>query len=1208
MNVGFGPFSVEPAQVGGLSGALFQELINRLLDVEVASAGSSGVGLHTSYRENVGDKGVDAALYSAIATEWVPAGDSAWQFKAGDLGPESCAVELEKAKRVQEILRNGGKYRLVLGKSMEDYLIDRREEALRNKAKELGFDVSGDTFKIIAGGRLATWVERHPQLAVSRLLNGVGHVAVGFDTWQRSGHHQTTWVPSDDRVELCTTVQEFLSDNARLELRVEGVSGLGKTRGVLEALRGSTYEALVLYVGDADVLTYPLINHLTMQQRTAVVVIDECTRQRHKVFAEQLEQERAVKLITIGERDGRVTQSVPRQIGPLPNEVIEAVLTTSRRSLWPEARRVVVANCAGNVRWALHIAEMIIQNPDISIGDLIDADTLQVLLGNLLKVDDNSLAISALALFTRYGVDQEIQAELQLIAMGLHIPLEQLEAANRRLEKLGLITRHGRYRSVTPQPLAVYLARQAWQDLGEHILSSLLPTIDPSLAERLFLRAADLGSSSAAAGALNKILGRHGPFRSLEALTEKNTSRLLVQLAIVCPEEVAGHLSGLIDKTADVSLSNLKPIRRDLVWTLEKLIWHSSTFELAADALLRLALTENETWSNNATGTWVSLFGTMLPTTAARPDDRMTYLERVATDPDPAVRHVAAKAADHALDATSTVVVSGELQGGVIVEPRGTPTTYNEAWAYFRAAIILLRRLAEDSDDAVRATALAALIGAIHPFLEHEAVRDTLFDALADLPPEALRKVRTEIKHLHALLGNVEKPGFIVLTNSAPDVDGQRAGLDLLNGRLPEPTSRDELTALAFASRWEWEDNTLQKEIIRHGQAMPTSMASELLQTLLAGADAPEASLELGAALHTVDAGPETEAVLATIADRGNPQGLIGYLLTAIHDGDADAFDLFLDGNIGHGLEPATRLLVTVRGPTSGAGWTRVMDLLKVLPVHISAPQMFGWRVHVDDVRLGAILDEWLSKITSQRDYNFAVDTVAMMVWQRPLLTPTNEARIVRLVELREKFREVGQERWDWVQLAKRRVAAGANDLLLMLLAQIDTGVLDVFAGSAEQTLLQDAARAAGADSLDRVLALVQTGSWRLQVELRGWLADLYLPTEIAAWIGEDLQRARLVASLSTVAEEGPPSEIVRYLLDQFGSDNEVASALYGNFLSGIWWGNESERLKRQIEQLDSWLRNRDQSSKFRTWIRDVIASLTERLDIVLLREAEYGR
>jgi hypothetical protein len=265
---------------------------------------------------------------------------------------------------------------------------------------------------------------------------------------------------------------------------------------------------------------------------------------------------------------------------------------------------------------------------------------------------------------------------------------------------------------------------------------------------------------------------------------------------------------------------------------------------------------------------------------------------------------------------------------------------------------------------------------------------------------------------------------------------------------------------------------------------------------------------------------------------------------------------------------------------------------------------MFGWHVGVEESRAIAILDEWLTKIESQQDYNFAVDAVAMMVFQRPQLSADLEARIIALVELRSKFPEVGQERWDWVQLARRRLSGDVEALLLNLLQQVDAGTLHVSEGSEEQKLVQEAITAAGTRSLDNVLQLVQTGSWRLQMDFRGWLTDLYSATDVVAWVGEDDERARLVASLTGVAD-GPPSEVVRFLLDKFGSDDKVSSSLYGDFVSGTWWGNESDRLTKQINQLESWIASRSEPAGVKTWASRVIESLKRRRDVVLEEEAE---
>ena len=49
---------------------------------------------------------------------------------------------------------------------------------------------------------------------------------------------------------------------------------------------------------------------------------------------------------------------------------------------------MVIANCAGNVRWAMYVAEAILNDPNTNVGSLIDANTLQLLVGVLLSWDD----------------------------------------------------------------------------------------------------------------------------------------------------------------------------------------------------------------------------------------------------------------------------------------------------------------------------------------------------------------------------------------------------------------------------------------------------------------------------------------------------------------------------------------------------------------------------------------------------------------------------------------------------------------------------------------------------------------------------------------------------------------------------------------------------------------------------------------------------
>ena len=114
----------------------------------------------------------------------------------------------------------------------------------------------------------------------------------------------------------------------------------------------------------------------------------------------------------------------------------------------------------------------------------------------------------------------------------------------------------------------------------------------------------------------------------------------------------------------------------------------------------------------------------------------------------------------------------------------GIPNTWGEAWDYLKAVIGLLKERTADSEVEVSEPAIKALSDAIHPLLENEAVRDALFDALAQLPREGRRRVWTEVNHLNALFDRVDTPEFSEQTNTSTDVAGRRAGLTILMERL----------------------------------------------------------------------------------------------------------------------------------------------------------------------------------------------------------------------------------------------------------------------------------------------------------------------------------------------------------------------------------------------------------------------------------------
>jgi hypothetical protein len=1194
----FGPFSVAPEQVSALGGANFGQFVSRLIATEAAAHGMRGTALETTYLENIGDGGVDAGLRHAAETSWIPAGDSAWQFKAGDLAPGRCRTELRGAAGALEILQNGGQYRLVLGASLTPTKIDKRRSALIEAAVELGIARADQVIDVVTADGLARWAEQYPALAVSPVLRGIGHIGQTLDEWSRSKLHATSWVTSTSRETQIDTIRQVIYGNEQLDLHVDGESGLGKTRLVLEALRGQPYEAIAIYAPAADEFPVAVLSHLQAQERSAVVVVDECDRKQHEVYSSVLHTGSGIRLLTIGEPGGNSTRSPMICLDGFDDEAMRELLRKNEPQLWPEAERVVVDVVAGNIDYALKAARALVNRGSGSAGSLITEEDVRAFITEQLPDGTLFLACCALALFSRFGHDADTATELSTIASGLGFQDAELHAAVASLQRYGLLSRQGRFRSVAPHPLAVYLASQGWDQYGQRIITNLLPTLDPDLTERLFRRAAEIGELDSASSALAAMMSETGVLSSLETLGRDQNSRLLVHFAVLAPRPVADRLSSLIEASSEDELREHQSVRRDLVWTLEKLAWHSRTFETAADSLLRLALAETETFSNNSNGTWIELFGTMLPGTAAPPEARIAYLRSVAASDDTRLRLLAVKGAARALAIHESIMVSGEVQGGVVVERRGRPETWGDAWSYRNAAIDILEMLATDDDGEVSSTAIQALIEAIQGSLEMPAVRDHLGQVLATLPRDAISQIRIEIEQLRSLFARVEAAKEV---EKVEETNARRESIEVLEAKLPPEDAMERLIITANTNSWDRPVDDVTRDLIAAARAVNGDGPGGVMLKLLSSGTV-QAAFAAGAALS--DLGMDlrrNQKVLAALFEGPNSEAVFGYLHRLVDHGDTDAYDQYVDRQ---DFPPLEKLRLTVRGPRTERAVERVDQLIRAISVSAAARLLFAWMHEAPEEHVARYLTLWLDRIDSQEDYNAAVDFASHQLFNKEkrvaLLDPLNR----KLVAKRSEFPNVGHQYWGWTQLAKRQLADDPVGLASLLTDLIDNGAMNTYGGTEEGELWHQALKTAGEPAWLDVMKRIEGGCWRFSFGMDVWLASAVDLRVVERWVGSSVGRARIVASVTPMEGNTLPP-VAGFLLENFSQDDRVKSALVGQFVSGSWSGNESDRISRQITQVEGWVADHSLSRKAKQWIRALIASLEAWRVRALEREAE---
>ena len=1204
-----GPFEIAPEDVVRLGNG-FTDAVNQLLQAEAAATGIAGSSLVLNRVETIPDGGVDAEITDAPAGgEWIPEGDSVWQFKRSNLSPKECAEEFGRAGWAQQKVAAGSAYVLVLGVSLSPKLLERRRVAILIKAEELGLNFGDGWLHVRDANALARWISLYPSLAVSRDMRGPGSSAIDFATWADARIGRLEWVPDEARQNVIEAIRSALSRPTSVDLRVEGAPGIGKSRLVLEALRDDGLAPLVAYIADEAEMTGEMFHRLVGWRPCVVLVVDRCPADRHGSLAERLPNDPAIKLITIGPIGHAVTRKPVIVVEPMPSEAIDKFASHNFPGLSNEDRRFVVDNSDGYPQLAEVFSRRVLDSEtQLQAADLVtETDVRQFITDR--RPSSGALRVAeGIALFEKLGWEGEASEECEQLARFLGISDSAMQLAGWELEKAGWLAVRGRYRAIAAHRLAVFLASRNWEDNGDRIVGELLDRLEEPMAFALFRRLADLGRYEPARNAMAPLLAPEGPLGSLEQLQMSGRAARLTELAIVLPKEVALHVHELLEKESEEELRNQPAVCRELAWALQKLAWHTDTFCLAAASLLRLAVAEptfgndpraSHIWARlktDATAKWTSLFGTMLPATAAGPNTRMAYLISVAGSDDARERTLAIEAFQKVIAVWESVMVSGELQGGASVEARGTPQTWSEAWDYQIAAIDELGRLVGDPDPKVRSAAEDCLIEAINPLAGSGSLWETLEDVLARTPGLHGR-VRHTVQSYESLFSGVD-----VIDDSDEEEQRHRLRMEALaslRSRLPDQDSRDTLQLALNLPRWDHPADRVERAVLDATVGFLSDHDEAGLYEFLSR-NQPNA-WEFGLGLASLPLKQDPTEVLVT-AYKENADVLLGYLHRKT-DTDPCAVETFLDAGLGRSMEDVARLEIARVGQLTDRTREIIDELVGRLPVADSAV-----RVRVTAEAFPEMLQRWIARLETQQDYDMVVKRVTRESRSNKALLGEIGTGVLELVLLRRRFPRTGRASWNWRHLAKAVLAGNEEAIAELVLDMIENPERVVTPGSTEVgELLGLAVQQSAARVWPRIGERLANGSWRLVRYAENWqlLAGVE-PHLIETWVGSDADRARIVARVAPLGGDEPTS-IARHLLAAFGDDDEVRSVFDIKLDCELQVGKRSAHIQCQIDRLNAWRNNTAEPPGVRDWARRATARLEMSKKRALRSEEERG-
>ena len=475
-----------------------------------------------------------------------------------------------------------------------------------------------------------------------------------FHTWYEQEMKKSNHSPFYEN-ERVTAVKDRIRQTD-CDLRILGLSGIGKTRIVHEAFRGSTesfYRNNYLYVAysqeEESCIKKAITGHLSAQSDNCTLCIDNCPPS----FANNIQQIKNEynaknRIITIYNRQDQDSTNKVQDVDYIfvaiedVSSIVDDILSGIYSQISEDKKRIIKEFSAGIPMMAVILADNI-KGGHVNFVKIPNDE----LLGRLLDINIGSEKeiLMSCSIFSHIGYRDEVADGAKFIICNRNITpmLDGHDSARMTMfkrtfdkyESREIFETQGRFFAIRPIPLALRLAEE-WLAgcTGERMLNVITDiTAEDSRTNSQMLTTAFASQMSHLAGNekakkfVSIITGNSSPFANAEVLNTKLGSRLFRSFVEVDPLAVSALLWNVFGNMSTEELLEVKEGRRNLVWTIQKLCFDKRTFNVGAKLLVKLALAENESWGNNSYNEALNLFHIYLPGTEANLESRLTIIK-----------------------------------------------------------------------------------------------------------------------------------------------------------------------------------------------------------------------------------------------------------------------------------------------------------------------------------------------------------------------------------------------------------------------------------------------------------------------------------------------------------------------------------------------------------------------------------------------------
>lgn len=517
--------------------------------------------------------------------------------------------------------------------------------------------------------------------------------------------HELIYEEDEAREKAFQALSEALSSESSI-VRLTGLSGLGKSRLLIEYKNRNKLkdtEFLILNGSENGNKVKNSIKEVAEIDMSGFIVIDNCPVDIHNYAANAFVANNSrLKLITTyfyHEEEKQLVDSIRIKLEPLEAQQISNIIDDRLPELNKSARKQLEKFIEGFpllAQMATHELRKegrfnaIFNELDL-VEKLINGDgSLSPGARELLKV----FSLFDYFIFQKNSADK-VNSDADFLVKIAGADQITFENTVMTFNQKELINCNGRFARVVPKPLALNLAMQWWHTSLFDRQSNLINGLPESLVESFCKQITSLDQSINVQDFVKNFCEGESPFGQAELLLSKQGSRLFRALVEVNPQVTSDLLYRILNRLSDIDIKNINgDVRRNLVWSLEMLVFHSVCFDKAAWCLFKLAQFENESYGNNATGQFSQLFRWQLSGTEASFTQRLAILNRTLSLECESADIVILEAIKAAISTHGgTRTVGAEFQGTKPELKEWVPKLWQEIYDYWQSLFDILLEL-----------------------------------------------------------------------------------------------------------------------------------------------------------------------------------------------------------------------------------------------------------------------------------------------------------------------------------------------------------------------------------------------------------------------------------------------------------------------------------------------------------------------------------